>query len=131
MPMKENSTSDQIDDIIKIHGGWKAEKLAQLRAIINSADASVTEDVKWKMPTRPEGLPAWYSGSMLCFAEIWKDNLKLIFMKGAKLDDPKGLFNSRLKSRDVRAIEYCEEDVIDQDGVRDLVLEAIRLNSAK
>lgn len=53
------SASEQIDDIIKESGDWRGKKLAQLRAVIKHADPTVVEEVKWKKPSRPEGVPVW------------------------------------------------------------------------
>lgn len=129
--MQDKPTSEQIDDIIKPHGGWKAQILSQLRAVITRADTSVIEEVKWKMSTRPEGLPVWSHHGILCFAEIWKDNVKLLFPKGVQLKDPQGLFNARLKSKDLRAIEFHEGDALDEGMLKGLVTEAIALNTHK
>lgn len=125
------SVSKQIDNIIKLHGGWKAATLMHLRTTITSADPSVFEEVKWKMATRPEGLPVWSFNGILCFAEIWKDNIKLIFPKGASLKDPKKLFNARLKSNTARSIEIRENQNIDTKDLQALVVEAIELNAKK
>lgn len=129
--MEELPVSQQIDNIISLHPGWKAELLAQLRAIILSAHPDITEAVKWKMKNRPEGLPVWECGSMLCFAEIWKDNIKLLFPKGAKLSDPQKLFNARLESKDIRALAFKEGDTLNAESLKKLVLAAIDLNSSK
>lgn len=129
--MSEKSASEQIDDIIQKHGGWKGEILSKLRVVIKQADPGVIEEVKWKMPTRPEGLPVWSHNGMLCFAEIWKDNVKLLFSKGAQMQDPKKLFNARLKSRDIRAIEFHEGDTLDEASLQALVIEAVNLNISK
>ena len=51
--MKEKSASDQIDDIIKLYGGWKGEILSQIRKAIITADPDVVEEIKWRMKTRP------------------------------------------------------------------------------
>lgn len=128
--MTNESASKQIDDIIKLHGGWKAQTLSSLRSIVMQADPRIVEEVKWKMPTRPAGLPVWSSNGIVCFAEIWKDNIKLIFPKGATLKDPKKLFNARLKSKTARSIELHDTDKIDQHALQGLVLEAISLNNA-
>jgi hypothetical protein len=129
--MSDKSASEQIDDIIKQHGGWKGDVLKRLRDVINNADPSIIEEIKWKMPTRPEGLPVWTHNGIVCFAETWKDNIKLIFFKGALLTDPNKLFNARLKSSTVRAIELHEGDPIDESGIKALVLEAAELNANK
>ena len=126
--MEEPSASQQIDNIIALHPGWKGELLVQLRATILSVHPDITEAVKWKMKNRPEGLPVWECGGIVCFAEIWKDNVKLLFPKGAKLSDPHKLFNARLESKDIRAIEFKEGDAVDSEGIKELVFKARDLN---
>ncbi len=131
-----NSTQDptaaeQIDAILKMHGGWKGNLLSSLRDTIRQTDPKIYEEIKWKMKNRPEGLPVWSYNGIICFAEIWKDNVKLLFPKGALLKDPKSLFNARLQSKDIRAIEYREGDDVDESGLTELVTEAAKLNDDK
>jgi hypothetical protein len=127
----DKPASEQIDDIIKQYDGWKGDTIKYLRAIINDSDLNIKEEIKWRMSKRPEGLPVWTFNGIICFVETWKDNIKLIFFKGAQLPDPNKLFNSRLKSSTVRAIELHEGDYIDEMGIRALVVEAVELNSNK
>jgi hypothetical protein len=129
--MKDVPASQQIDDIINLHSGWKGELVSQLRAAIKHADPDLEEEVKWKMANRPEGLPVWSHDGILCFAEIWKDNVKLLFPKGALLDDPQSLFNARLKSKTTRAIEFHEGDGVNVADLQDLIRQAARINQAK
>lgn len=76
--MEEKPATEQIDDIIKTYGGWKGETLSRLRAAVTSADKDVIEQVKWKMPSRPEGLPVWSYHGIVCLAETFKENIKLV-----------------------------------------------------
>src|SRR5216683_1789113 len=57
--MSDASASQQIDDIVRRMAGWRGERLSQLRALIRGADPGVIEEVKWKKPSRPEGVPVW------------------------------------------------------------------------
>lgn len=127
--MDEKSAAQQIDDIINMHSGWKGELLHELRTTITQTDAHIVEEIKWKMKNRPEGLPVWSHNGILCFAETWKDNIKLLFPKGAKLSDPNNQFNARLQSKDIRAIEFKEGDTVDSAKLASIMLEAIKLNS--
>jgi hypothetical protein len=127
--MEEKSASHQIDDIIKAYSGWKGTLLDDLRVVILQGDQGIVEEIKWKMKTRPEGLPVWSHNGILCFAETWKDNIKLLFPKGSQLQDPSNLFNARLQSKDIRAIEFKQGDPINTTGLHNLVLEAIKLNT--
>ena len=126
--MNQASASEQIDAIIQRTTGWRGEKLAQLRALIRDADAGVIEEVKWKKPSRPEGVPVWSHDGIVCVGEPLKNAVRLTFPKGAELSDPKRLFNTRLDSKTVRAIDFHEGEALDQPALKALVLEGARLN---
>lgn len=126
----DKTPSQEIDAIIKNEAvEWKGKKLSQLRAVIKKANPSIVEEVKWKKPSRPEGVPVWSHGGILCVADILKNAVRLTFPKGAQIKDPKKLFNTRLDSKTVRAIDFFEEDVINDLALKALILEAIRLNT--
>lgn len=128
--MKASKTPFQeIDDIIKNAVGWKGKKLSQLRAAIKKAYPAVAEEVKWKKPSKPEGVAVWSHDGMICVADILKNAVRLTFPKGAQIADPKGLFNTRLDSKTVRAIDFYEDDAINEAALRKLILDAVKLNS--
>src|SRR3979490_2034961 len=126
--MSDASASQQIDDIVRRMAGWRGERLSQLRALIRGADPGVIEGVKWKKPSRPEGVAVWSHDGIVCIAEALKNAVRLTFPKGAQLRDPKGLFNTRLDSKTVRAIDFHEGDAINASAVKALILEGARLN---
>lgn len=129
-PSSEKPVTEQIDEIINEHDQWKQDLLTKLRTTILSVDTAITEEVKWKMRTRPLGLPVWMDHGILCFAEIWKDNIKLLFPKGAWLKDGHSIFNSRLESKDIRAIEYKQDSDVNDEALRQLVRAAQALNNS-
>jgi len=122
--------SQEIDDIIKKSDDWRGKKLSQLRALIKKADTAVIEEVKWKKPSRPEGVPVWVHDGNICVADILKNAVRLTFPKGAQMKDPKKLFNTRLDSKTVRAIDFHESDFIDESALKTLILDAVTLNMA-
>ena len=128
---KEKSPSEQIDAIIKQPGDWRGKKLSQLRALVKKADRGVVEEVKWKKPSNPMGVPVWAHDGILCIGEMLKNAVRLTFPKGAQMKDPKKLFNTRLDSKTVRAIDFREGDTVDEAALKALILEAVRLNSPK
>ena len=125
------SPSQQIDAIIRESGDWRGKKLSQLRTVIKQADPVVVEEVKWKKPSRPEGVPVWSHDGILCIADTLKNAVRLTFPKGAQMKDPKKLFNTRLESNTVRAIDFHEGDTIDEAALEGLILEAVGLNTRK
>lgn len=129
--MEDRSAAQQIDDIIKQSDDWRGEKLARLRALIKAADSAVVEDVKWKKPSRPEGVPVWSHGGILCVADTLKNAVRLTFPKGAQLRDSRRLFNTRLDSKTVRAIDFREGATVDEAALQALIREAAELNTSK
>jgi hypothetical protein len=122
------SASRQIDAISRRTVGWRGERLSRLRALIRAADPGVIEEVKWKKPSRPEGVPVWSHDGIVCIGETLKNAVRLTFPKGAQLKDPKGLFNTRLDSKSVRAIDFHESDSINASALKALIREGARLN---
>jgi hypothetical protein len=55
----DGSASKEVDIIIEKSDDWRGETLARLRAVVLTADGAVVEEVKWKKPSRPEGVPVW------------------------------------------------------------------------
>lgn len=129
--MADKTTEDDIDFIIKLHPDWKGELLKQLRKIILKSDASIYEEVKWRMKSRPEGLAVWLSNGIVCRLEIFKNDAKLVLSKGALLNDPEKQFNARLDSATERAIEYRDGYRINELALRELVQFACKLNAEK
>jgi hypothetical protein len=127
----DTSASKEVDVIIDKSGDWRGEKLARLRAVVLRADPAVVEEVKWKKPSRPEGIPVWSHDGIICTGEMLKSAVRLTFPKGAEIKDPRRLFNTRLDSKTVRAIDIREGEAINEDALTALVREAISLNESK
>jgi hypothetical protein len=125
------SASRLIDERIAELGGWRAEVLARVRSLIKAADPDVVEEVKWRKPSNPSGVPVWSHHGIVCTGETYRDKVKLTFARGAALPDPAGLFNASLDAGTRRAIDIREGDEIDEQALRALVRAAIALNLAK
>ncbi len=121
--------SKRIDERISELGDWRGETLARVRGLIKEADPEVVEEWKWAKATSP-GTPVWYHDGGICTGETYKNVVKLTFFKGAALKDPSGLFNSSLGGKVRRAIDIREDDAIDEGALKDLIREAVALNSS-
>jgi hypothetical protein len=128
---KGKSPSQEIDAIIKNYEDWRGEKLSLLRALIKKADPALIEEVKWKKPSKPEGVPVWSHDGIICIGEALKNAVRLTFPKGAQLKDPKKLFNTRLDSNSVRAIDIHENDRVNDLALKNLIREAVSLNQTR
>jgi hypothetical protein len=120
-----NSPAELIDARIKELGDWRGETLARVRKLIRQADPDVVEEWKWR------GVPTWYHDGMICTGETYKDLVKVTFARGASLPDPSGLFNSSLQGNTRRAIDFHEDDKIDEKAFKALIREAVNLNTSR
>jgi hypothetical protein len=84
-----------------------AERLARSKIFSTarfdpSSGSCHVEEVKWKKPSRPQGVLVWSHDGNICFADILKNAVRLTFPIGAQKKDPHKLFNTRLDSKTVR-----------------------------
>jgi len=112
-------------------GDGLAKLLSEVRGIMRMADPEAIEERKWKKPSNPAGVPVWSHNGIICIANELKGRLRLTFPKGASLEDPKRLFNTRLDSKTVRAIDIPDGAPIDARALKRLIRAAITLNSAR
>jgi hypothetical protein len=129
MANQDSEASKAIDARIAELGDWRGKTLAKVRGIIKKAAPGVVEEWKWAKASSP-GTPVWSLDGIICTGETYKNVVKLTFMKGASLKDPTGLFNSSLDGNARRAIDFAEDDKIDEPALKDLVREAVALNQA-
>lgn len=125
------SSAKLVDARLKALGDWRGRMLARLRALIRQADPEVVEEVKWRKPSNPAGVPVWKHAGIICTGETYRDKVKLTFARGAALPDPSGLFNSGLDGNVRRAIDIREGETIDEVAFKALVRAAVKLNEGK
>ncbi|MBO6539108.1 MAG: DUF1801 domain-containing protein [Rhizobiaceae bacterium] len=126
--MASENPSELIDTKIKTLGDWRGDALARVRALIRDADPEVVEQVKWRKPTNPSGVPVWEHDGIICTGETYKAKVKLTFAKGASLADPAGVFNGKDTGATRRSIDIFEGDEIDAEAFKALVREAVAAN---
>jgi hypothetical protein len=128
--MAGESESEAIDAKIDELGDWRGETLSRVRELTREALPEVVEEIKWRKPSNPSGVPTWSQDGILFTGETYKDKVKLTFAKGASVDDPTGLFNSSLEGNTRRAIDLHEGEEIDGDAFKALVRSAADVNAA-
>lgn len=126
-----DSPSRLIDARIKSLKDWRGEALARMRKLIRDADPAIVEEVKWRKPSNPNGVPVWEHDGLVCTGETYKAAVKLTFANGAALLDPDGVFNASLDGNQRRAIDIHEDDKIDEKAFKALVKAAVAFNVGK
>ena len=125
------SPSEQIDAKITALGDWRGEILARMRRLIREADPEVLEEVKWRKPSNPAGVPVWEHAGIICTGDAFKNYVKLTFAKGALLPDPSGLFNASLEGNAMRAINIRHGEEVDEEAFQSLIRAAVALNTSR
>lgn len=124
--VKDSRTPSQlIDDRINELGDWRGQLLARLRDLIKQADPEVVEEWKWR------GVPVWSHNGMICTGETYKSIVKITFAKGAALEDPTNMFNSSLEGNVRRAVDFHQEDKVNEEAFIGLIQAAVALNKNK
>jgi hypothetical protein len=123
-PSTEGTASERIDKRIADLGDWRGERLAQIRRLIHEVDPEVVEEWKWM------GSPVWSHDGMYALANPHKGKVKLTFFHGARLADPKKLFNAGLAGNTWRAIDFREGDTINVTALKALLREAVAYNTS-
>jgi len=114
--------SEQIDQLIAELTDWRRETFAAMREAILAADPAIVEEWKYM------GSPVWYRDGMIAVGNAHKGKVKLTFLYGASLPDPKKLFNAGLDGNARRAIDYLEGDKVDKRALTALIRAAIEFN---
>ena len=122
---EDQAASEKITRRIKDLGDWRGETLARMRKLIHQADPGVVEEWKWM------GTPIWAHDGILCTGETYKQVVKLTFLRGASLKDPKKLFNSSLEGNARRAIDIHEGEKVNDAAFKALIRAAVAANSAE
>jgi len=121
--MVSMNPSELIDQQIVELADWRGRTMTKLRKIIREADPEISEDWKWDTPVFS------HNELVLAFA-AFKGNVKMNFFQGASLPDSHKLFNAGLEARKTRAIDFHENDKINESALKDLIRAAVARNRA-
>jgi hypothetical protein len=117
--------SERIDQLIAEITDWRGKTFARIRKIILEADREIIEEWKWM------GSPVWSHDGIIAVANAHKGKVKLTFDHGASLPDPDKLFNAGLEGNQRRAIDFFEDDTINERALKNLVRAAADYNQSK
>jgi hypothetical protein len=116
--MQGNATNT--DEFLTTVPDWQRKNLEQFRDLVHQVCSEITEEIKW-------GVPVFLlNGKMVLAMSSFKAHTKYNFIaNGAKIGDPKGLFNNGLESKKSRGIDLKEGETLDQDALKALIQQAI------
>jgi hypothetical protein len=115
------NASERITSHIDSFTDWRGPLLARLRRLIGAAGPELVEEWKWSTPV-------WAGRANVVALGAFKDHVKINFLKGASLPDPKALFNAGLEAKGSRAIDLHEGDRLDEAALEELLRAAVALD---
>ncbi|MFW0788309.1 DUF1801 domain-containing protein [Gordonia sp. CPCC 205333] len=107
---------------------WREARVSEIRRLINEAEPDIDEEVKWRKPSNPDGVPTFSLDGLVCTLETYKDKIKVTFAQGAALPDPAKVFNASLTAGTRRAVDLKEADTLAAAAFVDLIKAAVALN---
>ena len=114
-----------VDAIIDATPDDRRAILARLRQIIHVADPDIVEVVKWRRPGNPLGAAVFEHNGIVCILVPLKGRVRISFVEGSSLPDPKKLFNAQLAGKS-RAIDFPVGVKIDAASVKALVQAGVK-----
>jgi hypothetical protein len=126
-----SNAAESIDEMIEKTPVWRGAVFANLRRIVHDADPDIVEELKWRRPSNPMGAPVFEHAGIVCTGALLKGRVRLTFAFGANLQDPAALFNAALEGNRMRAIDFYEGDLIDEDALKALVRAGVEHNLAE
>lgn len=102
--------------------------MREISALIKQAEPDVIEEMKWRKPSNPDGVPAFSLDGLICTVEMLKGKVKIQFNRGSLISDPDGLFNASLEAPMGRAIDLFEADDLNEEQFKRLVQRAVQVN---
>jgi len=121
---KQMDPSKLIDKQIASLGDWRSQTFTKLRKMIHDVDPDVAEEWKWNTAVFT------HEGLVLALG-AFKGSVKMNFFQGASLPDPHKIFNAGLEAKKTRAVDFHENDKIDEPALKDLVRSAVAYSRAQ
>ena len=121
---KQMDASKLIDKQIASLGDWRGKTFTKLRKMIHDANPGVAEEWKWNTAVFT------HEGLVLALG-AFKGSVKMNFFQGASLPDPHKIFNAALEAKKTRAVDFHENDKIDEPALKDLIRSAVAYNRAQ
>lgn len=132
MTPEPDSPSKQIEaqfKTLQTAGDWRGDTLAHLRRLIQEADPDVVEQLKWRKPSNPGGVPTYAHDGLIGTLEYYTDKVKFTFAKGNEIEDPSGAFTGGFGGKR-RVIDLFEGDAVDDEAFKALIRAAIKINGS-
>jgi len=110
------------DEYMAAFDDWRTDAMKRLRELVGEAAPHSAVSIKWSQPV-------WEWNGPMIWMKAEKNHVNLGFWRGAELDDPDGVLEG--DGDRMRHVKVTSVDMIPDESIRNLVRQAVKLNTAK
>jgi Uncharacterized conserved protein len=111
-----------VDEYIAAFDDWRTDAMKRLREIVKEGAPHSAVGIKWAQPV-------WEWNGPMIWMKAYPKHVDIGFWRGTEMDDPKKVLTG--DGERMRHIKVTSVDDIPADALRDLVKQAVQLNTAK
>ena len=111
-----------VDEYIAAFDDWRTDAMKRLREIVKEGAPHSAVGIKWAQPV-------WEWNGPMIWMKAYPKHVDIGFWRGTEMDDPKKVLTG--DGERMRHIKITSVDDIPADALRELVRQAVQLNTAK
>jgi hypothetical protein len=111
-----------VDQYIAAFDDWRTDAMKRLREVVKEGAPHSAVGIKWAQPV-------WEWNGPMIWMKAYPKHVGIGFWRGTEMDDPKKVLTG--DGERMRHIKITSVDEIPADALRDLVRQAVKLNTAK
>ena len=111
-----------VDEYIAAFDDWRTDAMKRLREVVKEGAPHSAVGIKWAQPV-------WEWNGPMNWMKAYPKHVDIGFWRGTEMDDPKKVLTG--DGERMRHIKITSVDDIPADALRELVKQAVKLNTAK
>jgi hypothetical protein len=111
-----------VDEYIAAFDDWRTDAMKRLREVVKEGAPHSAVAIKWAQPV-------WEWNGPMIWMKAYPKHVDIGFWRGTEMDDPKKVLTG--DGERMRHIKITSVKDIPADALRDLVKQAVKLNTAK
>ena len=111
-----------VDEYIAAFDDWRTDAMKRLREVVKEGAPHSAVGIKWAQPV-------WEWNGPMIWMKAYPKHVDIGFWRGTEMDDPKKVLTG--DGERMRHIKITSVKEIPADALRDLVKQAVKLNTAK
>lgn len=111
-----------VDEYIAAFDDWRTDAMKRLREVVREGAPHSAVGIKWAQPV-------WEWNGPMIWMKAYPKHVNIGFWRGTEMEDPHKVLQG--DGERMRHIKVTSVDEIPADALRDLVKQAVKLNTAK